>query len=97
MIREENRQLLSENGIVIYLRVSPAQLAQRMKHDQHRPLLHQGKPIYTVLKQLHDMRHAWYQEIADITVNSTRHPPKRITETLLQLLKEKYNYDVPQH
>lgn len=97
VIRAENRQLLSDNGIVVYLRVSPSLLAQRMKNDQHRPLLHQGKPMYTVLKDLHEKRHPLYEEIADITINSTRHPPKRIMETILQRLKEKYDYDVPPH
>ena len=39
VIAQENRQLLQESGIVIYLRGSVNDLWHRMRNDKHRPLL----------------------------------------------------------
>ena len=42
VLREANRLALHERSTVVYLRATPEDLARRLRHDTHRPLLHQG-------------------------------------------------------
>lgn len=42
VLRDANRQVLRERSTVIYLRSTPEDLARRLRHDTHRPLLQQG-------------------------------------------------------
>lgn len=37
--REENREILSKNNLVIYLKTSPDEIYTRIKNETHRPLL----------------------------------------------------------
>ena len=80
-----NRQLLKDNGLAIYLSVSPGQLAYRMRNDHHRPLL-KVQNVPAVLKELHKLRDPWYREVADMIVSSARQAPKRIVNRLVQQL-----------
>ena len=42
VLRDTNRQALRDRTTVIYLRSTPEDLARRLRHDTHRPLLQQG-------------------------------------------------------
>jgi shikimate kinase len=44
IIREVNRQALTENGFVVYLQCSIDKILQRTKKDTKRPLLNHGSP-----------------------------------------------------
>lgn len=65
----QNRELLQQNGIVVYLRASVHDLWQRTRHDRNRPLLQTGDP-YAKLKELLQQRDPLYREVADIVVQS---------------------------
>src|ERR1700749_2914941 len=39
VLSKDNRELLRENGLVIYLRAQPTDLWHRTQHDRNRPLL----------------------------------------------------------
>ncbi len=69
VLREDNRQLLSERGIVIYLSATVEQLYKRTKWDKNRPLLQTDDPK-TKLLELLNARDPLYREIADITVDT---------------------------
>jgi shikimate kinase len=64
-----NRQLLAENGVVVYLRAAPADLWRRTRHDKQRPLLNTGDRM-TRLEELYAQRDPLYREIADIIVDT---------------------------
>ena len=87
---EGNRQKLSQNGLAIYLSVSPGQLAYRMRNDQQRPLL-QNQDIGVVLRHLHGIRNPWYREVADFVISSARQPPKRIVTRIIDQIQANYH------
>ena len=39
ILREENRQLLKENGFIVYLQCSVDRILERTRRDSQRPLL----------------------------------------------------------
>ncbi len=69
VLSEQNRRLLTEHGLVIYLRAAIDDLWQRTRRDKNRPLLKTGDPL-TKLQELLVQRDPLYREIADIIVDT---------------------------
>lgn len=69
VLAEQNRALLQQNGIVIYLKASVHDLWQRTRHDRNRPLLQTGNP-YAKLTELFHQRDPLYQQVSDIVGQS---------------------------
>jgi len=65
----QNRSLLEQNGIVVYLRASVHDLWHRTRHDRNRPLLQTDDP-YGKLMELHQQRDPLYRQVADIVIQS---------------------------
>jgi shikimate kinase len=71
VLEEQNRSLLRQNGIVIYLKASVHDLWQRTRHDRNRPLLQTVNP-HARLTELFQQRDPLYQQVADIVAQSGR-------------------------
>ena len=71
VLAEQNRLMLQQGGIVIYLKANVHDLWLRTRHDRNRPLLQTGDP-HAKLTELHDHRDPLYQQVADIVVQSGR-------------------------
>lgn len=69
VMREVNRRLLAQRGLVVYLHTEVEQQWRRTRKSRNRPLLRQNNPK-KVLKELMALREPLYREIADITVSS---------------------------
>ena len=69
VLSAENRKLLADNGVVVYLRAAAADLWNRTRHDKNRPLLHTADPRAR-LEQLYAERDPLYREVAAITVDT---------------------------
>lgn len=69
ILAEQNRDLLSKNGIVVYLKANVYDLWQRTRHDRNRPLLQTGDPR-AKLAELFEQRDPLYRQAADIVVQS---------------------------
>lgn len=69
VLRPENRQALSRNGFVIYLRASVDDLWHRTRHDRHRPLLQTDDPRAGIAK-LFEQRDLLYREVADVVIDT---------------------------
>ncbi|MFI4890290.1 MAG: shikimate kinase AroK [Steroidobacterales bacterium] len=69
VIDADNRRVLAERGIVVYLQTSLEQQLERTRHARHRPLLNGTDPEQK-LADLMARRAALYAEIADITVST---------------------------
>ena len=65
VLSDENRKLLSESGLVIYLQTSVQQQLRRLKRDKTRPLLQSGGREEK-LARLASKRDPLYEEVADI-------------------------------
>ena len=88
VLREENRRLLLDNGLVIYLCASSQQLYQRTRKDRKRPLL-QVADRKSEIKKLLEERDPLYRQVADIVVNSGQgrlsHSVKKLAEKVLAM------------
>jgi shikimate kinase len=69
VIDADNRRVLAERGVVVYLETSIDQQLERTRHARHRPLLIDTDPEEK-LKELMLRRAALYAEIANITVST---------------------------
>jgi shikimate kinase len=84
VLEEQNRAMLHQNGIVIYLMASVHDLWQRTRHDRNRPLL-QTKDPYARLNELLQQRDPLYQQVSDIVVHSGKQSAHSL---MLQLVDE---------
>ena len=82
ILSKSNRDLLSENGIVIYLKSNQKDLIKRMKNDKTRPLLKNGN-IEEIIKKLCKEREPLYEEIADFEIMTKN---KRIHEVINEII-----------
>ncbi len=65
----ENRSLMRESGIVVYLRARLESLWERTRHDTSRPLLATDDPRAT-LAEILDRRDPLYREAAHLIVDT---------------------------
>lgn len=72
VLREANRLAMKQPGNrVVYLRATPEDLARRLRHDSHRPLLQVGDPLKR-LRDLFRQRDPLYREVADFVIDTGR-------------------------
>ena len=69
VIDADNRRMLAERGVVVYLATSIDQQLERTRHARHRPLLNDTDPEQK-LRELMQRRAVLYAEIADLTVST---------------------------
>lgn len=67
-MREENRTLLRQIGTVVYLRIKPETVYQRLQNDTTRPLLQCEDPLGRI-RELMEQRAPLYEEAAHIIVD----------------------------
>jgi shikimate kinase len=90
VIRPENRALLRERAVVVFLSVPPPILWERTRHDRSRPLLQVSDPRGR-LEELLKVRGPYYREVAHIIVEGGRGTPHamvKLIEKELQALCE---------
>ena len=88
VLSPENRRLLAENGVVVYLRATAVDLWNRTRHDKNRPLLRTADPR-AKLEQLHAERDPLYREVADIVVDTGSQSLSSLAQRLEQQLLER--------
>jgi len=89
VLNPDNRALLRENGLVIYLRAQPNDLWHRTQYDRNRPLLRTGDPEQR-LKDLYVLRDPLYQETAHMIVETGRQSPHMLAGKLEQQLRDQW-------
>ena len=83
VLSPQNREVLHDNGFVVYLKSSVHDLWQRTRHDRNRPLLQTADPR-AKLKELYDLRDPLYTEVADLIMPTG----KQSVHSLLQQLQQ---------
>jgi shikimate kinase len=86
VIDADNRRVLAERGVVVYLETSIDQQLERTRHARHRPLLTDTDPEEK-LKELMLRRAALYAEIADFTVSTDGRRVQLVAEEIHQELR----------
>lgn len=84
VLAEQNRGMLQQNGVVIYLKAGVHDLWMRTRNDRNRPLLQTGDP-YAKLTELYSQRDPLYLQVADIVVNTGK---QSVHALMLQLVEE---------
>jgi len=87
VLSAENRKLLADNGMVVYLRAAPADLLSRTRHDKNRPLLKTADPRAR-LEQIYAERDPLYREVANIVVDTGSQSVSSLAHRLEQQLLE---------
>ncbi len=72
---DENRALLKDGGITVYLHASVSQQLKRTGKDRSRPLLNTGDPA-KVLAELMAVREPLYREVAHIVFPTDNRNPR---------------------
>lgn len=90
-LKEENRQLLSKLGTVVYLKASPQTIYGRIKGDTTRPLLQCENPMKRIEEML-SFREPLYEEgalvIVDVNELKQSEAAREIIERCSRLRKE---------
>lgn len=90
VLAEENRQNLSERGIVVYLRASIKQQVERTSRDKNRPLLQTPDPEAKI-RELMKLRDPLYCEVADIIIDTNRRNPRSVGIEIVRQVKKLQN------
>lgn len=76
-VRAENRELLKRLGRVVYLRLKPETVYERLKNDNTRPLLQCENPLERI-RELMESRREAYESCADLIVDTDGMEPEEI-------------------
>jgi shikimate kinase len=82
----ENRKILSERGMVIYLHANPMELFHRTRGGEGRPLLKNGDSK-SILENLYTVRDPLYREIADHVIETGKPSVNQLVNTLIMHLE----------
>jgi shikimate kinase len=86
VLDERNRTHLKNRGCVIYLQASVAELLNRTAYSRNRPLLLANNPSIQLEKIMNE-RHSLYEEVADVTINTDKHPIRQVVKLVLKQLQ----------
>ena len=87
----ENREVLKNNGYIIYLKSSPEMLFKRTADDKRRPLLQSDNRLEQIRKILNE-REPTYNEMADEIIDSEKMSIKQIIQKILEQINKDENH-----
>lgn len=87
-IKEENRKLLKQLGTVIYFRVKPETIYNRLKNDTTRPLLQCENPLKRITELLEQRKEA-YESCADIIIDVDELSMQQVVDRVVFELERK--------
>jgi shikimate kinase len=86
VLREENRQLLKENGFIVYLQCSVDRILERTRRDTQRPLLNTDDPRERI-ETLFAQREPLYLSCADYKIDTGVLQSKVVVNHILEEYK----------
>lgn len=86
ILAADNRRMLHERGVVVYLRASLDELFRRTSRDRNRPLLANPDPRGT-LRDLMVKRAPLYEAVADLVIDTGTMPVSHLVKSILPLLQ----------
>lgn len=95
VLREDNRAVLKEYGMVVYLRADLEILYERTRRDRNRPLLQTPDPRGKI-QVLLAKREPLYLGLADIVVETGQRPPASVARDVIQALKQQTTHAHPE-
>lgn len=86
-VKEENREILKRLGTVVYLRIHPETVYERLKEDTTRPLL-QGDDPKGKIQSLMESRRKAYEGCADYIVDVDELSIEEILQKITDIMEE---------
>ena len=86
ILREENRQLLKDNGFIVYLQCSVDRILERTRRDTQRPLLNTENPRERI-ETLFAQREPLYLSCADYKIDTGILQSKVVVNHILEEYK----------
>lgn len=93
-VRKENHALLKKLGCVVYLKISPECVWERLKNDTTRPLLQCENPLQKI-RELLEKRQALYEAAADLVIDVDGKDMEQVIAEILARLQEAGIYTAP--
>ncbi|MGN1147739.1 MAG: shikimate kinase [Lachnospiraceae bacterium] len=87
-MKRENHPLLKSLGTVVYLRITPQSVWERLKNDTTRPLLQCEDPLARI-KELLAERAPVYEEAADVIIDVDGKDMEQVLSEILERLQQK--------
>ena len=87
---EKNRKMLTDNGIIIYLKSSARKIFDRTYDDKSRPLL-QVDDRLSKIEEILNEREPLYKSLANETINTDSFVTKDIIQEILKKIKKYEN------
>ena len=94
-VRPQNRELLKKCGTVVYLRVKPETVYQRLREDRSRPLLQCQDPLARI-RDLLGKRQEAYEECADLVIDVDDKNEAGVAEEIVRKLEQRGNKEEKQ-
>lgn len=91
ILAPENRQMLRERGLVVYLKAGADELYRRVERDRNRPLLQTADPRER-LRSLLEQREPLYESVADVTFETGTMSITQAVRTLVSMLQHYKEY-----
>jgi shikimate kinase len=85
VLREENMQALSENGMVFCLSASPETVYERTRHTNNRPLLNVEDPLAKI-RELLNARMSYYEK-AGTMIDTENKTPRQVAEEIARMFR----------
>lgn len=82
VLREENRKIMKEAGVIVLLTAKPETILERVKDDTNRPILN-GNMNVEYITALMEKRRTCYEDAADIIVATDSKNVEEICEEIL--------------
>jgi shikimate kinase len=86
VLRQENRDRLTNRGMVIYLQSDLDNLLERTQKDRNRPLLHADEPPDAILSRLLEEREPLYQAVADFVIHTGHNSIRSVIKAIIDRL-----------
>ncbi|MGB1799267.1 MAG: shikimate kinase AroK [Gammaproteobacteria bacterium] len=90
VLDEGNRKLLSNNGIIIYLKSTAEKLYKRVANDKRRPLL-QTDDRLNKIKSILKEREPIYLSLANEVIETQEQSIKQITQKIVDFIRQNEN------
>ena len=88
VLSAENRKCLAGSGIVVYLKTGIREQLRRTGRSRKRPLLNRDNPRQ-VLEDMAGIRNPLYEEIADLTLDTSNQRVRAVARQLKEMLEER--------
>ncbi|MBI3546270.1 MAG: shikimate kinase AroK [Gammaproteobacteria bacterium] len=86
ILKEANRKILRERGVIVYLHAPLDALLQRTRRDRHRPLLQTADRRRT-FEEILKIREPIYHQTADIVVETAHRSPLSVAREITRKLE----------